>query len=310
MSEVVTALATMGCVVVVGALWGRAGGVGTAAQGAIATVTFTVAIPALLVATLAPAELGVLLSAPALVMASASVLVAALSWAAFRLVLRRSAAESAIAMFTASYTNAVVLGLPLSVYLLGSPLPVVPLVLVQLVVIAPATVLLLQASGADATTARTARDRAAMLANPILLATLVGVVLGSLPWSVPSAALQPFEMMGAAAAPLALLLLGMSLAQATDSITPGRRRLLGDLTVVVLTRAAVHPLLAWLLARAVGLNEEQTLAVVVLAALPTAQNAVVYARRYGAGVALAGSATVVSTVLTLPVLLVLTSVLS
>jgi malonate transporter and related proteins len=58
-----------------------------------------------------------------------------------------------------------------------------------------------------------------------------------------------------------------------------------------------------------GLGSREVLAVVVLAALPTAQNVFNYADRYDVDVVLARDAVLVSTLASLPVLLLLSVVL-
>src|SRR5665647_3200688 len=48
--------------------------------------------------------------------------------------------------------------------------------------------------------------------NPIIVAALVGVLLAVAPWQVPEVVFEPFRLVGAAAAPMALVAFGMSLA--------------------------------------------------------------------------------------------------
>ncbi len=67
--------------------------------------------------------------------------------------------------------------------------------------------------------------------------------------------------------------------------------------------------MAWGVGTALGLPAPALLAVVAMAALPTAQNVLVYAMRYRHGEALARDAGLVSTVLCVPVLLVVAATL-
>jgi malonate transporter len=71
----------------------------------------------------------------------------------------------------------------------------------------------------------------------------------------------------------------------------------------------VHPALAAAIGTALGLSGRSLLAVVAISALPTAQNVLVYALQYGRGHALARDAGLVTTILAVPVLLVITAVL-
>ena len=116
----------------------------------------------------------------------------------------------------------------------------------------------------------------------------------------------PFALIGAAAAPLALLTFGMSIAlpRAEGEVTRPR-----ELVMVGVLRTVVSPTLAFLLGNALGLTGAALLAVVAMAALPTAQNVLVYATRYGQGQALARDAGVLTTTLAVPALLVIAAML-
>ncbi|WP_258724483.1 AEC family transporter [Cellulomonas sp. NS3] len=144
------------------------------------------------------------------------------------------------------------------------------------------------------------------LRNPIIVGALAGLALAALPWTPPEVLLGPFGLIGAAAAPLALLTFGMSLAvPRTVDARPVRR----ELVLVVVLRSLVHPLLAGGIGAALGLEGAALLAVTAMAALPTAQNVLVYAIQYGRQQPLARDAGLVTTVLAVPVLLVVTALL-
>ncbi|TGY77993.1 AEC family transporter, partial [Cellulomonas shaoxiangyii] len=144
------------------------------------------------------------------------------------------------------------------------------------------------------------------LTNPIILGTLAGVVLAALPWDLPEVVFEPFRLVGAAAAPLALLTFGMQLAVPRTSGASAPR---ADLALAVALRSVVQPALAWALGTALGLSGSALLAVTAMAALPTAQNVLVYAMQYRHGEALARDAGLVTTLLCVPVLLVVAATL-
>jgi len=123
---------------------------------------------------------------------------------------------------------------------------------------------------------------------------------------LPAVTFGPFALIGAAAAPLALLTFGMSIAVPRAAGQTTRPR---ELVMVTMLRSVVSPLLALLLGRALGLEHAALRAVVAMAALPTAQNVLVYATRYGRGQALARDAGMVTTALAVPVLLVIAAML-
>ncbi|MFC8191188.1 AEC family transporter [Cellulomonas sp. NPDC057328] len=320
MGAVLTALGTMGAVVALGWALGRWQVLGERAAPVLARVVFTVATPALLLGTLAHADLRLLLSRTAAATWGSTALVALVAALVLRLALRRAAADVTVATLASSYVNAGNVGLPLSVYLLGDPVAVVPTLLFQLLVLAPVAFTVLD--GAAAAAPPGAPDDVAAvvpwalraqavvrrtLTNPIILGTLTGVLLAALPWDLPEVVFEPFRLVGAAAAPLALLAFGMQLAvpRAPGASAPRR-----DLVVAVALRSVVHPVLAWGLGSALGLPAHALLAVTAMAALPTAQNVLVYAMQYRHGEALARDAGLITTLLCVPVLLIVSAVLA
>lgn len=166
----------------------------------------------------------------------------------------------------------------------------------------------------------------ASLRNPVVVGTLAGVaaaaVGGLTGHRLPEAALGPAALLGTAAPPLALLTFGMTLATgrartapATPSTAqpeartaepghePGARGERAAVGLAVAARAVAHPLLAWTGGTLAGLDGRTLAVVVTMAALPTAQNVVVYATRYRTAERLASRACLATTVLCVPVLL-------
>jgi len=307
-SEVLTALGTLGAVVLAGFLLGRTRVLGEQAATVLARVVFTVAIPALMIVTVGRADLHVVLSRAAGVTALSTAILAVLVALVLRLARRRPAAEAAVPTLAASYVNAVHLGLPLALYLFGDAVVVVPTMLFQQLVLAPLAFLVLEASAASgrprgevlrATGAR-------MVRNPIVVATTLGLVLAALPWRMPDAVAGPFELVGAAAAPLALLVFGATLAVPRTLGPQASRREVWFLTAM---KSVVHPLLAVGVGTLLGLDARGLLVVASMAALPTAQNVLVYALAYQRGQAVARDVGLFSTLLLVPVLLVVTAAL-
>jgi malonate transporter and related proteins len=168
----------------------------------------------------------------------------------------------------------------------------------------------------------------AAVRNPITVGTLAGLlvaVLSELTGArLPDVALIPFDLIGAAAPPLGLLTFGMTLAVPMPALSPpatghaadtggatapapwwtGRDRLLvrAVVALAVLVRNVLHPLAAWAVGTAVGLDAPALAVVVTMAALPTAVNVTTYATRYGVFDGVAARATVWTTALCVPVL--------
>lgn len=107
------------------------------------------------------------------------------------------------------------------------------------------------------------------------------------------------DVLGAAAVPTALITLGLSL---HGGPAGGTGRLAGraEVGVAVLLKTLVQPLVAFAVAGPLlHLPDHQVLAVVLCSALPTAQNAYIYAREYGLDTGLARNAVVASTVVSM-----------
>ncbi|MBK0417510.1 AEC family transporter [Leucobacter sp. CSA1] len=238
-------------------------------------VAFYVATPALLFAVLHDSDPGVLLSPVILVTSLAAVLSAAIYVTASRLWFRRDAASTTLGAAGAGYVNSNNLGLPVAVYILGDAAYVAPLMLVQLVVFAPVILAILEATRGNQRGAVVALGRAA--SNPIIIASLAGFAVALLGSPVPELVLGPIEMLGSAAIPMVLLSFGISLrGQRALERGTGRAAVFAASGIKVLGM----PLIAWLLARAGGLDPHETFVATIIAALPTAQNVFNYAATY------------------------------
>lgn len=303
------------------------------AREVLATVCFSVAGPALLLGTVARADLDRLASTGAAVTWGTTLVLALVLAAIARWGLRLPTGRATITVLSGSYVNAGNLGIPLAVYLFGDALAVVPTMLVQLLVMGPVSFAILDrardaspvrgtafrgddalAGEGDAAAPRRPHPLRTALSNPLTVGALIGLALALLPWQIPDVVLEPFELVGAAAPPLALLTLGMSLvgASAVTSATGtggARERMAGPMLLAGISRAVVHPLLTWAVGMAVGLDGTALAVVVAMAALPTAQNVVVFATRYRCSVDLAARACLLTTALCGPVLIVVSALL-
>jgi malonate transporter len=203
MNAVLTVLGTLSAIVVAGFLIARLRILGASAAPVLARVVFTVATPCLLVSTVAHADLSTLVSRVTGVTWLSSALVALAAIFVLRRVWHRSAPDTALGVLASVYVNAGNLGLPVAVYLLGDALAVVPTLLFQLLLLGPAAFAVLDsANGLRGAVRSTVR-------NPIVVSAVAGGILAALPWKLPDVAFEPFRMIGAAAAPLALIVFGM-----------------------------------------------------------------------------------------------------
>lgn len=261
------------------------------------STAFYVATPALLFSVLSTSDPSVILSPVILVTSLAALIVAALFVVSSRLWFRRDLASTTLGATCAGYVNSNNLGLPVAVYILGDAAYVAPLLLVQLVVFAPAVLSILESTRGNSRGFLVALGRAT--SNPIILGSVAGLVVALLGAEVPELVSAPVEMLGAAAIPMVLLSFGVSL-RGQRALQPGTGR------AAVFTAAGLKvllmPLIAWLLATALGLGPHEVFVATVIAALPTAQNVYNYAATYRRSETMVRDTVFLTTFASLPVI--------
>lgn len=300
MLAVLQGLGTIGAVVGVGYLLARLGILPEGTPQVLSRLVFFVATPALLLRTLAAAPVDAVLSGGLVVTAAATAVGAAAYALVARFVLHAAPGPTVIGALSSSYVNAGNLGIPLAVYVLGDAALIAPVMLYQLVVLAPLAFVLLDAAEAG----RRPSWRRVLLQpvrNPILICSIVGIVLALTGTAVPTALDAPLALIAGMAVPGALLAFGLSLRGAPR---PGRGGSAGELLTLTVIKVVLLPAVAFAIAKLlVGLDGVPLLAATLGAALPTAQNVFVYAVRYGVGVPLARDAVSTTTLACIPVLI-------
>lgn len=293
MSGVLVGFSIIVAVILVGYVAGRASVGGPTAPYVLNRVAFFVTNPALLFSVLSKADLHVIFSSYVDIAFLDVVVVGALYVAASALFFRQRVAETTLGAMAATYVNANNIGLPVAVYVLGSASYVVPVLLLQVIVIAPVALTILDISSHGGVSL--GRLITQPVRNPMIIASVSGVVVSAIGVTPPTAVLRPIDLLAGAAVPLVLLAFGMSLNGAAPFRHPAGRR---ELAVASVLKCAVMPLVAFVLARFVFHLQAQSLyAAVVLAALPTAQNIYNFASRYERGEAMARDAVLVTTAL-------------
>jgi malonate transporter and related proteins len=306
MTGVLTGFAIIGAIVALGWIVGRLGTLGPHAAQALGRAAFFVFSPALLFTVLADADVAQLFSALLPVSAAASAVSILVFVLVARLVWRRSAAESTIGALASGYTNANNIGLPLAAYVLGDPALVAPVILWQLIVVAPIALTVLDVS----TSGRVSAARILMqpVRNPLIIGSALGLVLAVTGIELPDPVMEPFRLLGAAAIPVVLFVLGLSLT-GERLLAPGSGR--RDVLLATALKLGVMPVAAWVIgAFVVGLDAQQLFTVVTLAALPAAQNVFQYAQRFDRGVVVARDAVLITTALAVPALAVIAALLA
>jgi malonate transporter len=149
MGGVLIGFAIIGAIIAAGYVVGRVGLLGPHAQFVMSRLAFFVLMPCLLFHTIATADIASLVSPMLWVSLFSAVTVAIGAALVFGLVLRRSLTVTTVGALASSYVNANNIGLPVAVYVLGQATAVVPVILLQLVLLAPVALTILDAATAS-----------------------------------------------------------------------------------------------------------------------------------------------------------------
>jgi predicted permease len=291
-------------VILAGYAIGRSGVLPSDARVVLSRFVFFAASPCLLFTVLSGADPKLLLSPLLAVSALSALTMVVVAVGITRYVWHRTPAQSTVAALASGYVNANNIGLPVAIYVLGNAAYPGPVILLQLLVYAPAGLVVLEHSRGRASVGATVLRS---VRNPLLLASLLGFVLAVSRVHLPTPVLEPFRLIGGAAVPLMLMGFGMSL-HGQRVLEPGTGR--RDVVLATALKLVGMPLAAWLLGAFVFRLDDPTLhAAVVLAGLPTAQNVLVYATRYDRSTALARDVVLLTTIGSLPVLLLVSLLL-
>jgi malonate transporter and related proteins len=298
---------TLGAVIALGALLAHVGVLDLPAQVMLARLAFFVASPALLFTVLAEADVTEVLSRNLVASAAGVVVSASVYLILARYLWRRDVGHMVIGTLSSAYVNAGNLGLPIAAYVLGDAALIAPMLLMQLLVLQPIALAIL-----DTVTSRAAFSTRRLLArtatNPLTVGTLLGVVVAFTGVDLPLAVTEPLDLVGGMAVPAVLLAYGVSLRLGPR---PGAGGSTSEIAAITVLKLVVQPTVGYLVARfALGLEGLPLLAVTVTAALPTAQNIFVHATRYDRAPTLARDAIFATTVLSVPALVVIVALLA
>jgi predicted permease len=305
MLESLTGFVVVGVAILVGWILGRIDLLGEHARPVLARLTFFVLSPFLLFVVLAQADVRTLFSALLPVSAIAAVVVILAYTLIARVAWKRSVGETVIGALSAGQVNSNNIGIPLSLYLLGSAAYPAPVILLQLLVFTPITMAILDA----VTTARASLWRAIgrVMTNPIVLGSLLGTIVSVSGVRLPPIVMEPAMLIANACVPIMLIAYGISLHGQRVLGPSGRRR---DIVLASSLKLVAMPVIAWALAAFVfGLAAHDVLVVTVLAALPTAQNVFNYSQRYDVGETISRDTVFLTTIGCVPVLILVTLLL-
>lgn len=229
-----------------------------------------------------------------------------------KLVFKTAACRLPTAAMSTSYVNAGNIGVPLALYAVGSTTPVVSVLIAQLLVIAPIYLCLfaLASRGQRGISKSQPLGKTILksIANPVTIAALIGAAFSVFALSLPQIALEPIRMLGEASIPLLLMAFGLALYGQKPLADKALRN---EIFVATGFKVLFMPLAAFLVARFVfDLAGVDLLGVVIMAALPTAQNVLLFSQQFNLEISIPREVILTSTLLTIPVVLLATFILS
>ena len=297
----VSSLAPVVLLIAAGYFTGRQGWVGAVAVKDLSNLIFLLLAPALLFRTMSLVRVEDLQFRPVAAYFAASVLIfcALLAWRGFN-------RHGAVLALGNTFSNTVMIGLPLVGLAFGDAGLVVLLTLVSLhslVLMTGATVVLELATareqaasgaghgGCRAMLRAVARALRNAVVHPVPLPIVAGLLYGQTGWGLPEVIDKPLAMLGQAFSPLALVMVGVTLAW-----TRVGAHLHGALVQAAI-KNLVHPLMVAAIAGLMGVRGLPLAVMVLTAALPIGANVFLFSQRYRSAEALTTASVVVSTLL-------------
>lgn len=288
-------------IILTGWLAGWLGYINRALADGLVHFAYNVAMPALLVVTIAQEHAASLLEWRFLIgFGGGSMLGFALVYFAARAGAGRARTEATMIGMTAAMTNTGFVALPIlhAIYGQKAVLPVAIATVFIAAVMFPFAVILLESgrTGRRKSTGRAALAKQIVL-NPMMIATFAGLVWAIAGMPIPTPVATYLNILAAALTPCALFAIGLAM-----SLQDMRTHLTASLLLAVF-KLLVLPLIVYGLCAAVGLDPLGTIAAVICAAVPTAKTAYILAREHKVEEQLVAATVSVTTVLSVATLL-------
>lgn len=306
MSGVLAGFFIVWAMIGVGWLVGRAGVLGPHGRYVLNRSTFFIASPALVLVGLLSSDLREIFSVPMAVAGISGLATGGLLILGVRLFTKRRGTELVVAAISGSVVNGANMGFPIAAYVLGDISHALPVILFQQAVYNPLYLFVLHQITEKESLGPKGVARS-IGANPTIIAAAVGMVLAVLGVKIPGVVLEPIQSLADMAIPAMLLAYGLSLHGSRPLAKDDGYR--GLIAVSSSAKLLVMPLIALGIGLLFGLSGHSLYEVVVMAALPTAQNVYVAAARYRAAENLARDTVLITTIGTVVVLLLISGLL-
>ncbi|WP_087483324.1 AEC family transporter [Brachybacterium massiliense] len=306
MSGVLAGFFIVWAMIGVGWVAGRTGVLGPHGRYVLNRATFFIASPALILVGLLGSDVREVLSTPMLVAGISGLSTGAIVLGAVALLTRRRGADLVMTAISGSVVNGANMGFPIAAYVLGDISHALPVILFQQAVYTPLYLFVLHRVTVDSSPGLGGVLRS-VVANPTIIASAIGLLLVLLGARIPEVVLEPVQSLADMAIPAMLLAYGLSLHGSRPLAKDDGYR--GLIAVASGSKLLLMPVIAVGVGLLLGLRGASLYEVVVMAALPTAQNVYVAAARYSASENLARDTVLITTIGTVLVLLVISAVL-
>jgi len=266
-------------VILTGWIVGYTGYLSRALSDALIHFAYNIAMPALLIVTIAQESGHSLINWRFLVaFGGGSLLCFILVFGIMSIHASRSLASRTMHGMAASMTNTGFVALPVlqAIYGQRAVLPAAIATVFVAVVMFPAAVILLELGQRDAHAARTAPMVTVkhVVLNPLVISTLIGMLWSVLDLRMPGPVTVYFGIFADALTPCALFAIGLGLS------IDGLRANIWQASLLSAVKLVIMPLIVYGLSMSLGLDPLYTIAAVICAAAPTAKTVYILAGEY------------------------------
>ncbi|RXG88895.1 AEC family transporter [Bradyrhizobium zhanjiangense] len=304
--EVASLVLPVFAIIVTGWLAGELGYLSRSLADALVHFAYNVAMPALLIVTIAQEPARNLLEWRFLLaFGGGSLICFALVFLAVRAGGKHDLASSTIHGMAAAMTNTGFVALPILHAIYGQPavLPAAVATVFVAAVMFPITVILLEGRDPHRSAHPTGLAKQ-ILPNPMVLSTLIGLMWAITGLPIPAPVATYLNMIAAALTPCALFAIGLGLS------VEGLRSNLKASFALAAVKLVVMPLIVYGLCVLLGLDPLYTVAAIVCAAVPTAKTVYVLAHEHKVEEKLVAATVSITTMLSVATLLVALYLLS
>jgi malonate transporter and related proteins len=266
-------------VILSGWIVGYTGYLSRALSDALIHFAYNIAMPALLIVTIAQEPARSLINWRFLVaFGGGCVLCFLLVFGIMSILGSHNLASKTMYGITASMTNTGFVALPVlqAIYGQRAVLPAAIATIFLAVVMLPAAVILLELGQQDAKGSRTPPMVTVkhVVLSPMVISTLIGMLWSILGLPVPGPVKAYLNIMADALTPCALFAIGLGLS------IDGLRANIGRASLISIVKLAIMPLIVYGLSLLLGLDPLYTIAAVICAAVPTAKTVYILAGEY------------------------------